>query len=206
MIDPMDFGGADLSFSWGDHICTIYADYDQQMAVMLPFMSQGLRAGQRCVWVSSLASARRFREALAGAGGDLPTLEASGQLVILDEIDFYIPDGLFQPDRTLALGRTLLLDGQRQGYPTMRMAAEASWLPDYCMDVETWEGYELAVTQRLEAAPVVAVCQYPARRLSGEAILAALRTHPIVIIGETVHRNPFFSPLVPSTAGRPGVM
>jgi len=203
MVDPTAFGGAELSFSWGDHICTIYEDYDQQMTVMLPFMSQGLQAGQRCVWVSSPASAQRFREALAGIGSDLPTLEASGQLVIVNEIGFYVLDGLFRPDRTLALGRTLLLDGQRKGYPTMRIAAEASWLPDYCVDVATWEGYEFAVTQRIEAAPVVAVCQYPARRFSGEAILAAFRTHPIVIMGETVHHNPFFSPLVPSASGRP---
>jgi hypothetical protein len=74
------------------------------------------------------------------------------------------------------------------------------------VDVATWEGYELAVTQRIETAPVVAVCQYPAHRLSGEAILAALRTHPIVIMGETVYQNPFLSPLVPNASGRPGVM
>jgi len=116
MVDPMAFGCADLSFSWGDHICTIYEDYDQQMTVMLPFMSQGLQAGQRCVWISSPASAQRFREALAGIGSDRLTLEASGQLVIVDEIGFYVHDGLFRPDRTLALGRALLLDGQRQGY------------------------------------------------------------------------------------------
>jgi len=206
MTDPTAFGGADLNFSWGDHICTIYEDYDQQMTVMLPFMSQGLEAGQRCVWVSSPASAQRFEGALARIGGDLLTLQASGQLVIIDEIDFYIRDGLFRPDRTLTLGRTLLLEGQQQGYPAMRIAAEASWLPEYRVDVATWEGYELAVTQRIEMTPVVAVCQYPARRLSGEAILAALRTHPIVIMGETVHRNPFFSPPVPNASGRPGVM
>jgi hypothetical protein len=88
----------------------------------------------------------------------------------------------------------------------MRIAAEASWLPDCRVDVATWEGYELAVTQRIETAPVVAVCQYPAHRLSGEAILAALRTHPIVIMGETVYQNPFLSPLVPNASGRPGVM
>jgi MEDS: MEthanogen/methylotroph, DcmR Sensory domain len=190
MIDPTAFGDGDLSFSWGDHICSIYEDYDQQMTVMLPFMSRGLEAGQRCVWVSSPASAQRLRQALVGIGGDPLTLEASGQLVIIDEIHFYVQDGLFRPDRTLALGRTLLLDGQRQGYPTMRIAADASWLPEYRVDVATWEDYELAVTQRIETAPVVAVCQYSARRLSSEAILAALRSHPIVIMGETVYHNP----------------
>jgi hypothetical protein len=206
MDDPTAFGDSTLEFSWGDHICTIYEDYDQQMAVMLPFMAQGLRAGQRCVWVSSAASARRFREALAGIGGDLPTLEASGQLVLIDELGFYLQDGLFQPDRALALGQTLLLDGQRQGYPMMRIAADASWLPEYRVDVSAWEGYELAVTQRIEGAPVVAVCQYPARHLSGEGIVAALRAHRTVIVGETVYHSSVIAPSVRGASSRPRVM
>jgi len=41
----------------------------------------------------------------------------------------------------------------------MRMAGDASWLPEYRLDVETWEDYELAVTQHIETAPVVVVCQ-----------------------------------------------
>lgn len=59
--------------------------------------------------------------------------------------------------------------------------------------------------QSSSSQTAVAVCQYPARRLSGEAILAALRTHPIMIMGETVYHSPFFSPLVPNASGRPGV-
>ena len=194
MVDPTAFGFRDLNFRWGDHICAVFENHDQQMAVMVPFMTAGLRAGQRCVWVSPPASSDAFRKALARAGEDLPTLEASSQLIILPDVEFYLHDGVFEPDRTMELGMTLLQDGQRSGYSTMRITSDLSWLRGWRVDEERWESYEHLVTQRMEQASVVAVCQYDHRQLSSRLVLAALHTHPIVILGETVCVNPFFSP------------
>lgn len=41
--DPTAFGYGDFNFSWGDHICAVFDHPDQQMAVMLPFVTHGLR-------------------------------------------------------------------------------------------------------------------------------------------------------------------
>ena len=131
---------------------------------------------------------------MTAAGSDLPTLEASGQLIVLSDIEFYLKDGLFEPTRTLQLGSTLLEDGQRQGYPTMRIAADISWLRDRPMDGELWEQYEHQVTIACADAPVVVVCQYDRRHFPGSLIVTALYTHPIVILGETFCQNPFFTP------------
>lgn len=192
MVDPTAFGYAGFNFSWGDHICTIFDDPDQQMMVMVPFMTHGIRAGQRCVWASPPTPAERFRKAMGAAGCDLVTLEASGQLIVISDIEFYLQDGLFEPSRTLALGRTLVEDGRRQGYPATRIAADVSWVHDRPMDAHLWEQYEHRVTLALADFPAVAVCQYDRRRFPGSLIVTALYTHPIVILGETLCRNPYF--------------
>jgi len=201
MVDPTAFGYGDFNFSWGDHICTIFDNPDQQMSVMVPFIAHGLRAGQRCVWVSPPTAASRFRQALAAAGGDLLTLEAAGQLIVISDIEFYLHDGLFEPTKTLALGGALLADGQRQGYAAMRIAADISWLHDRPMDADLWERYEQRVTHVIADAPLVAVCQYDRRRFPGSLIVTALQTHPIVILGDTLCRNPFFVPTSTSAVG-----
>ena len=206
MLDPTAFGFRDITFSWGDHICAIFENHDQQMSVMLPFITHGLRAEQLCVWISSPPAADAFRRALSQAGGDLPTLEASGQLAIISDIDFYLRDGLFLPERTLELGLTLLEDGRRHGYSGMRVAADLSWLGGGPPNVDLWEKYEHEVTERIAEAPIVAVCQYDHRRCPGHFILAALHTHPIVILGETVCRNPFFIYPSADAAERPELM
>jgi hypothetical protein len=200
--DPTAFGCGDFNFSWGDHICAIFDDPDQQMAVMLPFVTQGLRAEQRCVWISAPAGASRFRRALARVGADLPTLEASGQLVIISDVEFYLHDGVFDPDRTLELGLALLEEGRRGGWTAMRVAGEASFLRTGPVDVSLWEAYEEQVTRCVAGAPLVAVCQYDRRRIPSSLIAAAFRTHPIVILGETIRHSPFFAADLPDAVGR----
>ena len=189
--DPTAFGYGDFNFSWGDHICAFFDDHAQQMEIMIPFMGQGLRAGQRCVWVGPEPSCRRLREFLTKAGGDLPTLEVSGQLVILSEVEFYLRDGVFEPQRTLELGWRLLQDGQAQGYDTMRIATDLPWEAPTSIDPEVWEIYEEQVTRALAGAPVVAICQYQRKRVPSAVVFAALHTHPFVILGGAIYENPF---------------
>lgn len=126
MAAPTAFGFGELSFEWADHICAVFQDHVQQMAVTVPFIAQGLRAGQLCVWVPPPDSSRAFREALARAGADLPTLDVSSQLVILPDVEFYLQGGILDPDRTIELGLTLLEDGQRSGYSAMRITSDVS--------------------------------------------------------------------------------
>jgi hypothetical protein len=206
VADPTAFGYGDFHFSWGDHICAIFDDPDQQMAVVLPFVTHGLRAEQRCLWISPPAGSSRFRQALACAGADLPTLEASGQLIIISDVDFYLQDGLFEPRRTLELGLALLEEGQRAGWSAMRVAGEASFPRDRPIDIGLWETYEEQVTRHAAGAPVVAVCQYDRRLVPSALIAAALRTHPIVILGETIRRSPLYTADLLEAVGRPDLL
>lgn len=192
MADPTRFGFGDFRFCWGDHVCAIYEDRAQQMEVMVPFMAEGLQAGQRCVWVSPPSSADLFRRSLAEAGADLLTLEASGQLLVIPDTDYYMRDGVFVPDRTLDLARTLYEDSMREGYPGVRAAGDCSCAARGPVNPALWEKYELDFGEELAGKPAVVVCQYDRRRLPQAHIEVALRTHSTVIVGERVWQNPAF--------------
>ncbi len=194
MPDPTDFGYSGFSFAWGDHICAIFESRVQQMEIMGAFIATGIRAEQRCVWVSPGESAAGLRQTLADMGGDLATLEASNQLLVLSELDFYLQGGVFEPDRTLDLLAALAKDNEREGYRTMRVANDVSWLTAGRVDVRLWEDFEGRLTQEVAGLPLVMVCQYDHRQLSGEMIVTAMRTHPGVILGDTFRRNPFYLP------------
>jgi hypothetical protein len=73
----------------------------------------------------------------------------------------------------------------------MRVAADVSWLRDHRLDPELWESFESRLTSELQDLPAVMVCQYDRRQLPGSIIVAAFRTHPVVILGGDVRRNPF---------------
>jgi hypothetical protein len=193
MVDPMAFGHGDVRFEWGDHICTIFETREQQMSLMVPFVLQGIQAEQRCIWASPTGSAELFRQRLTEGGADVPTLEASGQLIVIPDVDYYLTEGVFDPDRTLELAETLYEDSVKHGYTGIRATGDCSWAADGPVDLERWEQYEHAFTDQLAGKGAVVVCQYDMRRFSGAFIVAALHTHPVVILGETVCRNPFFS-------------
>ena len=136
---------------------------------------------------------RLFRESLTAAGADLPTLEVSGQLIVLSHVEFYLSEGVFEPTRTLELGRRLLVDGQAQGYETMRMASDLPWDEPRWWTRRFGRSTRAQVTKALVGMPVVAVCQYMRKHVSGAIVIAALRTHPLVVLGDTIHRNPFIT-------------
>ena len=194
MLDPTAFGYGEFRFTWGDHICGIFETPSQQMQIMGGFITHGLRAAQRCVWVAPEVSSARFREMLGRAGADIQTLEASGQFVIVSDVEFYLKDNMFEPERTMQLLNAFLEEGQKHGYDTMRIATDMSWLRGSRLDPHVWEAFESKLTDDVFGRPVVLVCQYDRRQVSGTIVVAALRTHPIVILGDDFHHNPFYVP------------
>jgi len=199
-VDPNDFGYAGFRFSWGDHICGIFDDRAQQMEIMGAFVGAGLRAVQRCIWVGPAESGDALRRHLTSIGGDLPTLEASGQLLIISRVDFYLHEGMFDPDRCLELLNTLREDSRRDGYSTMRIVCDASWLRQDHIDPELWESFQLRLTRGISNLPLVMVCQADRQQLSSPLIVVALRTHPIVILGDVIRENPFYIASPPTSA------
>lgn len=207
IMDPMEFGLGDFHFSWGDHICAIFETHAEQMGIMGSFMSAGIQAEQRCVWVAPEDSANALRQTLADMGGDLPSLEASGQLLIISDIDFYLNEGVFDPDRTIGLISTLLQDNEREGYSTMRLGVDVSHhLSSERVDPDAWERFERQLTYEIAPLPMVMVCQYDRRQVSGAMIVIAMRTHRIVILGEDIHHNPFFVEATAPGGARPEIV
>ena len=195
MLEPTEFGYGGFSFQWGDHICGIFDSHAQQMDIMSGFIGTGIRAEQRCIWVSPAPAAEALRNALAQMGGDLPTLEASSQLLVLDQVDFYLRGGVFDPERTIDLIHSLLEDNEREGYLTMRLANDVSWLSKEAVDPTAWEIFESRLTHEVSPLPMVVVCQYNRHQVSGDMLVTALETHPTVLFGEHFRQNPFFSPV-----------
>ncbi len=205
-MDETEFGYGEFRFSWGDHICAIFDSHAQQMEVMVPFIAAGLQTGQRCVWVAPEESGNALREALVGIRADPATLEASGQLLIISEVEFYLRGGVFEADRTMELLRRLLDDSRREGYSTMRVASDVSWLCHTDLDPELWERFEARLTREIAKLPVTMVCQYARRQISGPLLVTALRTHPTVIMGDRIHENPYYVPEPVGTSGPQEIM
>ena len=137
---------------------------------------------------------RGHEQRLAGGGIDTAAAEARGQFEVRSNTDTYLRDGRFDPDRMLSVFEALASGNGTHGFPRSRIVCRMDWAAQgrqYAEDVIEFESRVNDVWRRHDVA---VICTYHVGQFSGDAVIDVMRTHPMVIIGGVLYRNPFFVP------------
>ena len=189
---PICLGGSEL----GEvrHICAFFANDDEEYRVLLPFIREGLLCGDKAVQVVNPEQRQEHMHRLAAAGVDTATHELSGQLQIHNNTDIYLRDGHFDQDRMLATFEQMANSSRTaEGFPMSRIICRMDWASGdqtRIGDVIEFESRVNDVWRRYDDA---VICTYHLAKFSGDAVIDIMRTHPMVIIGGLLQRNPFFT-------------
>lgn len=161
---------------YGTHMCHFYRDRDELVAATVPYVIAGLRARERCIWVTSqpLESAAAARE-LIRAGVDLVDAFRNEHLMIWDYDDWYLKNDNLN---TAEVCRLWLKEEARaldDGYAGLRITGNVSFLtprnwPDF-MD------YERAVDEAFSARRIIALCSYSRRACGISEVFDVVRHH-----------------------------
>lgn len=111
-----------------DHACLIYETPEQQLAAVVPWVQEGLRRGERVVYVADQRTVGRVSDRLSAAGIDVAGAQARGQLVIVTERDSYLRSGVFAPDETIAFLEEVETGSLRDGFRAARGCGEMTWM------------------------------------------------------------------------------
>ncbi len=178
---PLGFGN--LFGSPGDHIGHFYESREEWKSVLVPFLHTGLKAGDKCVYfMSADASRQELSAGLATEGIDVDGVLASGQLV-LDE-------GKTNPKEMQdALGRALGEIGTR--FPLLRWGGDMTWCLKKLPTTEQLMEWECHCNT-IDQPPAVFLCQYELNAFLGSVVMDALKTHPLCVVSNAIHRNPFY--------------
>jgi len=176
-------GFGDLYASQGDHIGHFYRSGEGWLEPLVAFIKTGLEAEQKCI---SLISDGRDREqlqgALSNAGIDIEKASASGQLVI--------DGGSSHPEEL----KQMLAEAQSEipaNFSLLRWAGLMSWALKKVPTTERLMEWETHCNTVPDPAAIF-LCQYELNSFHGTAVMDALQTHPISIIGGTIYQNPYF--------------
>jgi excisionase family DNA binding protein len=156
----------------GTHLCGLFRSEPARIAQAAQFVAEGLRAGSTCLMVTSPRARRGIVAELARRVPSLDRELKAGRLVRSD----YAP----------TLGEQLeyfeneLGNAVRAGGESLHVLGDLSaGGPErgqgFARIVEYEGDYEVRIARRF---PVVTLCQYDARRLSGVETLAMLQCHP----------------------------
>jgi PAS domain S-box-containing protein len=119
---------------------------------------------------------------------------ASGQLSILTVDDAYMREGIFDPDRMIALLRTETERALAEGYSALRVTGEMTWALRGLPGSERLIEYETRLNEFFPGSKCLAICQYDRRRFDPAVLLEVLRTHPIAVVGTEVYDNLYYIP------------
>jgi excisionase family DNA binding protein len=154
-----------------DHVATFYDSDAGRLRLTLPFLRDGLLAGQRCFLVASKVVADEYVHALSRQRNlDIPTAIETGALSIRSGV------GSTSREATAAWER-LWWEALGLGASAIRVVGEMATYEGFTDGSKMLE-YEIAYDCLAKRLPVMTICQYDVRRFSGETIIGVLKAHP----------------------------
>ena len=176
----------------GVHVCTFFRTSDERYRVLMPFIREGMEQGDRALHIVNPSLRSEHAQRIAEAGIDTARAEVEGQLEIIGWDEAYLRDGSFNHSAMLSLLPILLNKGRARGFPTTRFIADVAWVLNTPGAMDQLLEYECRVNLALPKAPDIVICSYDLDKVDAAMVIAAMRTHPIVLIGGIVQRNPFY--------------
>ena len=177
-----------------DHLCSIYENQQEHLAVAISFIQVGLSRGEKCVCIADDEKLRDIREALQAQGMDVDCAVASKSLVWATKEQAYLKRGSLELDWIVSFWEEATELAISEGFSALRAIDEREWVLEGALGFEHWMKYESRLTHSLSQSKCLALCQYNRRLFPPELILEVIRTHPIVVCGNTVCRNFYHVP------------
>jgi hypothetical protein len=175
----------------GDHICALYRGREERDRLVVPFLQEGVRAGDVCLCITGGTDHRHLERSVLDGCDDADP----GVLQIEDAEDTYLAGGSFSSDRMLSYwsdwgNKTF----EAQGRTFARAATDMSWAQNVITGtlIDDFMGYEVQATRYARAYPQVAICLYDLEKFRGNVIIPVLKVHPKVFFGGMLLENPYY--------------
>jgi hypothetical protein len=191
MKDSVDLGIGNLSIPPGTHICAFFRGVPERDAIVVPFLLEGLRSGDKCNCLldDGLEAVRA-----AVTANDIVSPEVkSDQLVISSSKETYLRRGRFSAQEMLDFwDDTVSTALHKEGFPFVRSTGEKTWTLTELPGLEDFLIYESELNRFLPRYPQVILCLYDLEQYGGQILVDILKTHPKVLMGGTVLENLYY--------------
>ena len=143
----------------GDDIAFFFKSNEERLEFVIPFMIEGLRNMERCVYIVDDNTVPEILAEFKKAGIDIDAATASGALRVVTKHDTYLRHGIFDPQQMIAdLDRDVRFALQH-GFLGLRITGEMSWALDLPSALSRLCEYEKEL-YRHWPAQLAGLCQY----------------------------------------------
>jgi signal transduction histidine kinase len=170
-----------------DHVCTLYQQRDEEVAIAVSYIRAGLDRGEFCVCVVD-DGGESILDALASAGVDTDAEMRKGRLAFFEKP---LAQGLQTVDM-LGKIEQFASESRKAGHAGFRIVGEMSWALNG--DLKALAEFEarLNLNRVWERHACAGLCQFDVRRFPPETLREMIIVHPLVVIGDRICRNPYY--------------
>ncbi len=177
------------------HVCAFFRTHEEEYAALVPFVAQGLMAGERAFLTVDPARQHEQMARLQAANIDVAEQGRRGALEVRNWHETHLKGGCFDADATLHYYGSVSQQGKERGFKRTRFVTHMGWSSEFLNGSEHMLAYEAQANNlwdEFRDAMDPVICSYDMSRFSAEVIVSAMQTHPIVLIGRMLQDNPFF--------------
>jgi hypothetical protein len=189
---PISFAGSQLAET--RHVCAFFNSDEEEYRVLLPFIKDGFECGHKAVHVVNPDQRSEHLRRLVEAGIDPATAESKGQFDLRINNEIYLRDGSFDQDRMLHAFEQIASGNAPGGFPLSRIVCRMDWAAEGKSHIHDLIEFESRVNDVWENHDDAVICTYHLGKFGGDTVIDIMRTHPMIILGGTLQRNPFFVP------------
>ena len=189
---PISLAGSQL----GDlrHVCAFFNSDDEEYRVLLPFIKDGFERGDKAIHVVNPDQQGDHLQRLAAIGIDPKVAQQSGQFELRSNTETYLRDGRFDKDRMLEAFEQMASGNAKGGFPLSRICCRMDWAVEGRSNTEDLVEFESRVNDLWRRHDDAVICTYHLGKFRGDTVIDIMRTHPMIIIGGILQKNPFFVP------------
>ncbi len=179
---------------YGDHLSTLHEDEAGEMAVLAPFIRDGLAKGDRCLIGHQDFPEGGLFKRLEAAGVPVKAALERGALKLLEGRDAFLLENRFHAATMLAMLSKWEKEALAGGFKGLRWAGALNWIFDKGVDIDQVLEYESQVNALIKGRRIMIICQYHRPSFDPALIHDVLRTHPLAIIDNAGFVNAHYQP------------
>jgi hypothetical protein len=169
------------------HICAFFSSRDEEYATLIPYLKEGVDAGEQVV--SVLDAARLIDHRARLEAGGIPMDD--GRVALSSSEDTYLAGGYFDMERMIDFVRDHLVEAAAEGR-CVRTAGWMDWMYREAPGTERAMEYEARMNFLVPTFDCTFMCVYELPKLRGEMVVDIMATHPYVVLRGRIRQNPFY--------------
>lgn len=172
------------------HICAFFSSAEDEYRTLLPFIKDGLEAGEAAFHTVDPARADDHANRQRAAGIDVEAYRRKGQLDLRTWDEVHLRNGKFDAVATSNIFGRARAEAIDLGFARTRFISHMAWSAERLSDVELLM-YEAQANHEIRDG-LVSVCVYDLALFRADLVIDVLRTHSLVLVSGTLYENPFY--------------